>query len=171
MQLDYRKLKEELSVEKVLDEYGLLRFLTKKENKLYGSCPIHVGDNPRAFNVDLNKNLWNCFTHCGGGTVIDLIMQIEDSDGESYYCPITNNLTESNLNIRDTSFSNILDYFKRINKSISVENIEECDLEYLCGGGCRLNNLEKRRDYLKPEPCEDGRKEPLYQEMTNLRLV
>jgi len=77
MRPDYEQIKRELTIEKVLQEYGMLQGLKKSGSRLYGTCPIHNGDNPRAFNVSLEKNLWNCFTHCGGGSVIDLIMAIE----------------------------------------------------------------------------------------------
>ena len=78
MKLDFEKIKKELSIEKVLSEYGMMKDLKESGLKIYGKCPIHNGDNPRAFNVSLDKNLWNCFTHCGGGTVIDLLMAIEN---------------------------------------------------------------------------------------------
>ena len=77
MPIDYDFIKENLSIKQVLKEYGYLRHLKINGNKLYGSCPIHNGDNPRAFNVTQDKNLWNCFTRCGGGSVLDLIMKIE----------------------------------------------------------------------------------------------
>lgn len=78
MSLDYKMLKRELSIQRVLKEYGMFHDLKQSGNKLYGPCPIHLGDNPRAFNVSLEKNLWNCFTNCVGGTVIDLIIAIEN---------------------------------------------------------------------------------------------
>ena len=63
-------------MEDALNRYGI-KTLKKSGNSLYGPCPIHHGDNPTAFRVSLNKNLWHCFTHCGGGSVIDFIMQME----------------------------------------------------------------------------------------------
>ncbi|MBW8034391.1 MAG: toprim domain-containing protein [Planctomycetes bacterium] len=78
MKPDYERIKRELSIERVLREYGMSLDLKKSGSQLYGRCPIHNGDNPRAFNVSLEKNLWNCFTHCGGGSVIDLLMAIEN---------------------------------------------------------------------------------------------
>jgi DNA primase len=78
MKIDFEKIKRELSIERVLIEYGLMQNLKQNGSRLYGKCPIHNGDNPRAFNVSLDKNLWNCFTNCGGGTVIDLLMAIEN---------------------------------------------------------------------------------------------
>ncbi len=40
----------------------------------------HSGDrsNENAFHVDTQKNVFNCFSHCGGGNVIDLVARIED---------------------------------------------------------------------------------------------
>jgi len=80
MKIDYDKIKLMLPVKKVLNVYGLDKELTETKYKLYGKCPIHRGDNPSAFHVDLDKNLWNCFTRCGGGSVIDLLMNIENID-------------------------------------------------------------------------------------------
>lgn len=78
MEINYEKIKKDLPIEIVLKEYGLIHDLKKSQYRLYGQCPIHKGDNLSAFHVDLEKNLWNCFTHCGGGSVIDLLMKIEN---------------------------------------------------------------------------------------------
>jgi DNA primase len=74
--MDFYEIKNRLSIEEVLNRYGIQN-LKKTGNSLYGPCPIHHGDNPTAFRVSLDKNLWHCFTHCGGGSVIDFIMQME----------------------------------------------------------------------------------------------
>jgi DNA primase len=48
-------------------------------HRLHGPCPIHQGDNPHAFTVDLEKNLWYCFTQCQkGGDIIELVRLIEN---------------------------------------------------------------------------------------------
>jgi DNA primase len=75
--MELEKIKQKLSIEEVLNYYGISN-LKRTGNSLYGPCPVHGGDNPRAFNVSIDKNLWNCFTHCGGGSVIDLIMKMEN---------------------------------------------------------------------------------------------
>jgi DNA primase len=75
--MDLNEIKQILNIEKVLNYYGITG-LKRSGNTLYGACPVHHGDNPRAFNVNLEKNLWNCFTHCGGGSVIDLVMKMEN---------------------------------------------------------------------------------------------
>jgi DNA primase len=76
MYLDIEKIKREVSMAQILDYYGIE---LKKKGKLglYGSCPIHYGDNLNAFHVDLEKNLFHCFSHCGGGSIIDFVMKKE----------------------------------------------------------------------------------------------
>jgi DNA primase len=45
---------------------------------LIGPCPVHHGDHPQAFVVDLAKDLWYCFTHCrGGGDVVELVRRMD----------------------------------------------------------------------------------------------
>lgn len=45
---------------------------------LVGPCPLHRGDNPRAFVVHLGKGLWYCFTRCQrGGDVVELVRQLD----------------------------------------------------------------------------------------------
>ena len=80
MTIDYEKIKRELPIKVVLTKYGLLRDLKQRGSQLYGACPLHGGDNPQAFSVSLDKNLWNCFTHCRGGSVVDLLMALEKVD-------------------------------------------------------------------------------------------
>jgi len=60
----------------ILDYYGI-ELKKKGKQGLYGSCPIHYGDNLNAFHVDLEKNLFHCFSHCGGGSIIDFVMKKE----------------------------------------------------------------------------------------------
>lgn len=60
----------------ILSYYGInLRQINHYH--LTGCCPIHKGDNPNAFHVDLKGNLFNCFTHCGGGSIFDFVMKKE----------------------------------------------------------------------------------------------
>jgi DNA primase len=76
MYLDIEKIKREVSMAQILDYYGI-ELKKKGKQGLYGSCPIHNGDNQNAFHVDLGKNLFHCFTHCGGGSIIDFVMKKE----------------------------------------------------------------------------------------------
>jgi len=74
--MDLEQLKRGLSILKVLAWYGHEGF--RKEGSEYvGACVVHGGDNPTALHINPEKNLWHCFTRCGGGTVIDLVMMLE----------------------------------------------------------------------------------------------
>jgi DNA primase len=70
--LDFHWLKEHVSLAALLDFYDIAKGLRLRGEILQGPCPLHGGDNRFGFNAHLGKNLWNCFTHCGGGDVIAL---------------------------------------------------------------------------------------------------
>jgi DNA primase len=78
--VDYRHIKASVTIEQVLGHYGVeLRVVGSQ--KLAGPCPLtsHGGDrsNRNAFHVDTERNIFNCFTHCGGGNVLDFVAKME----------------------------------------------------------------------------------------------
>lgn len=75
---NFRTLKTLVSIGQVLSAYGFDRQLKRKNHQLSGPCPLHGGDNPTAFRVQLDRGLWHCFTACGGGDTIELICRIEN---------------------------------------------------------------------------------------------
>ena len=75
--LDFKLLKRVVSVERVLAAEGLSAGLKRRGRRLTGPCPLHGGDNPTAFVVELEKNLWHCFTRCGGGDVVELARRLQ----------------------------------------------------------------------------------------------
>jgi DNA primase len=76
--IDFTELKHRVSIRDVLTRYGYLKRLSeKKPGKLAGACPIHGGKNSTSFQVDTEKNVFNCFSQCGGGNILDLVMKIE----------------------------------------------------------------------------------------------
>jgi DNA primase len=76
--IDFTALKRQVSVKDVLARYGLLNGLQEKRpGRLVGPCPIHGGKNGTSFNVDVEKNVFHCFSECGGGNVLDLVMKLE----------------------------------------------------------------------------------------------
>ena len=78
MYLDIQRIKAEITMEHILGHYGIsIQLRDVGTNRLSGCCPIHHGDNPNAFHVDLKRNLFHCFTHCGGGSIFDFVMKIE----------------------------------------------------------------------------------------------
>lgn len=79
--IDFTALKHQVPIRAVLERYGYLEQLKDKGGgKLSGPCPIHGGKNPNGFHVSTQKNVFNCFTKCGGGNVLDLVMKVEDCD-------------------------------------------------------------------------------------------
>jgi len=78
--LDLKRLKQTVTVEQVLADRGLLDRLRRRGSRLVGPCPLHGGDNPAAFVVDVTRNIWNCFTGCaGGGDVVELARRLTDA--------------------------------------------------------------------------------------------
>ena len=85
--IDFKALKERVSMEMVLDHYGLLEGLKESGQNLVGCCPIHKGSNSRQFSVNLEKNLFNCFGQCkAGGNILDFValMEVGDNDGMEF---------------------------------------------------------------------------------------
>lgn len=69
----WRHWKERVRIGWLLEATGHGHRLRRAGNRLWGPCPVHHGDNPHAFQVDLERNLWFCFTRCArGGDVIEL---------------------------------------------------------------------------------------------------
>jgi DNA primase len=76
MYLDIQRMKAEITMEHILDHYGI-RLRAVNSHRLTGCCPIPHGDNANAFHVDLKRNLFHCFTHCGGGSIFDFVMKMD----------------------------------------------------------------------------------------------
>ena len=77
--VDFKAVKSALSIEQVLEHYGLLDKFKRSGDSLSGPCPIHKGSNPTQFRVSLSKNVWNCFSECKhGGNTLDFIAKMEN---------------------------------------------------------------------------------------------
>ncbi len=75
--LDFHHLKRHVNIEQLLAHHGLLETLRKRGDRWIGPCPVHGGDNPRAFVLTPSKNLWYCFTRCrAGGDVVELARRL-----------------------------------------------------------------------------------------------
>jgi len=77
--VDFKAVKAAITMEQVLEHYGLLDKFKRSGDSLSGSCPIHKGSNPTQFSVSVSKNAWNCFSECKhGGNTLDFIAEMED---------------------------------------------------------------------------------------------
>ena len=77
--VDFRDIRARITMEQVLEHYGVLDTFKRTGTRLSGPCPIHGGTNPTQFRVDTEKNLWNCFSECKhGGNTLDFIARKEN---------------------------------------------------------------------------------------------
>ena len=78
--VDFKAVKSAITMEKVLEHYGILDKFKRGTDSLSGPCPIHKGNNPTQFRVSVSKNIWHCFSECKhGGNVLDFIAKMEDA--------------------------------------------------------------------------------------------
>ena len=77
---DFKKVKASVTIEAVLQRYGLLESFDRKGDRLSGPCPIHKGSNKKQFSVSVSKGAFKCFSgHCGKqGNVIDFVAAVEN---------------------------------------------------------------------------------------------
>jgi len=76
--VDFKAVKAAITMEQVLQHYGLIDRFKRSGDNLSGPCPIHKGTNPTQFRVSISKNIWNCFSECKhGGNVLDFIARME----------------------------------------------------------------------------------------------
>ena len=82
--VDFKTIKEKITMEMVLVHYGLLGTLRQTPQGFKGPCPIHQGSHPNQFHVDTKKNRWNCFGGCDmerfEGHVIGFVAAMENVD-------------------------------------------------------------------------------------------
>lgn len=73
----FAEVKRAVTLEAVLDRYGLFASLTEKGRNLVGSCPLCTGQSKRQFQVNREKNAWYCFGCKQGGNVLDFVAKKE----------------------------------------------------------------------------------------------
>jgi DNA primase len=78
--VDFKAVKSAITMEQVLEHYGILDKFKRGTDSLSGPCPIHKGSNPTQFRISISKNIWHCFSECKhGGNVLDFIAKMEDA--------------------------------------------------------------------------------------------
>jgi hypothetical protein len=83
--IDWKKLKERVSLRDILDHYGLTEGLTETPHGFEGECPFCAS---RAFKANTEKNAWFCFGDCrakakdsnghNGGNILDFVARMEE---------------------------------------------------------------------------------------------
>src|ERR1039458_743746 len=77
--VDFKAVKSGITMEAVLEHYGIMDKFKRGSDSLSGPCPIHKGSNPTQFRISISKNIWNCFSECKhGGNVLDFIARMDD---------------------------------------------------------------------------------------------
>ena len=77
--VDFKAVKAAITMEQVLEHYGILDKFKRSGDSLNGPCPLHRGSNPTQFRVSTSKNIWNCFSECKhGGNTLDFIARMEN---------------------------------------------------------------------------------------------
>jgi DNA primase len=72
--VNFAEIRQKVSLEQVITNFYGITTLKRDGTKMIGPCPVHQGDNPRAFHADLEKNAWHCFSKCGkGGNQLDFV--------------------------------------------------------------------------------------------------
>lgn len=67
----WEKVKRQITVLELVENYVELN------SKGVGKCPFHDDTHP-SFSVNIKENYWHCFSGCGGGSVIDFWMKLNN---------------------------------------------------------------------------------------------
>ena len=76
--VDYKQLKEQVTIGMILDHYDLTEGLKKHGDELRGKCPLHNGEGQRSFHVSTTKNAFNCFSCGKKGNILDFVAAKEN---------------------------------------------------------------------------------------------
>jgi DNA primase len=80
-EIEFAAIKARIPVMRVLQHYRLAAGLRRSGKDHYrGRCPLHVGEGRDAFHVDTAKQVFHCFSCGAGGTVLDLVAEVEGCD-------------------------------------------------------------------------------------------
>ena len=160
--LDYSNLEVRISDEIEMSGNALLMDMSTQDERASKEILIRlVRDLEKVGCVVQSSDIRNTrFTNCGIGTTI-----LINYDGMIYPC---HKLSDYALKI-GTDARDIIAEFNRINEVTSNVNIPKCygcELQYICSGGCRIDNLLKNGD-MNHVICDDKYKEGQYRRLLN----
>lgn len=75
--VDFRAIKAAVSLEAVLEHYGVKNLRRRRRDQLEGCCPLHRGEREDAFHANLSKNVFHCFACDAKGNVLDFVAAME----------------------------------------------------------------------------------------------
>lgn len=104
------------------------------------------------------------FYNCGIGCSITI-----DSNGKIYPC---SKLNFSRGNITNINLEELIYEFNNLNNDTEITNIklcQECELKYICSGGCRVDHYLKNGSFVKPT-CNNNYKEEIYRTLISESL-
>ena len=132
---------------------------------------IYANNELTAFTLDHQYN--KIFRNCGYGNLT------VDSVGDFYFCGRVFDVRKYG-NIRSTPFEEVMRLRRRARALSQIDNVSgcaDCELKYVCGGGCRISNFPSLveisdLDNYTPETmsartCDREHKEKLYALMIN----
>lgn len=137
-------------------------------NQIKKSCSLY--SELQGFAVDHRNN--TIFHNCGyGGLTIA-------SNGDIYFCNLIDQCACQG-NVRNMNFEEVIAISQKAKELSNVNNLtpcRNCDLKYLCGGGCRVKNFRKltgkivmeknNKDIFKRDHvCTEAYKKHMYQLM------
>ena len=75
--VDFQAIKETVSLEAVLEHYGVKNLRRRRRDQLEGCCPLHRGEREDAFHASLSKEVFHCFACDAKGNVLDFVAAME----------------------------------------------------------------------------------------------
>jgi hypothetical protein len=75
--LSFKDLKQRISIEQVLQHYGIFSHLQPRGKSHRGPCPFCEAADGTPFSVSLEKNCYQCFACKTSGNILDFVMQWE----------------------------------------------------------------------------------------------
>jgi DNA primase len=75
--VDFDTVKAAVSLEAVLEHYGVEKLRRRRRDQLEGCCPLHRGQREDAFHASLSKNVFHCFACGAKGNVLDFVVAME----------------------------------------------------------------------------------------------
>ena len=175
-------------VQKMKDEVGedvMFRIATRlKEGRCVGKLNKEADKEYKTISSEMKSLVYDdpfwearlfstCFSpflrvvNCGFGQNISI-----QPDGKVRACAESQN--ELIGNVETDSILTIRKHLRSVFRKTSLNNMaecDECDIRYMCGGGCRVDNLSFGNSYLSPSCCriDPSFKKTVYRTMADRR--